>query len=321
MPPLFDMPFEDLRRYGGTNPKPVDFDAYWTAALAGLKTLDPQVEVLPDEAFQTPFAACSHLWFTGVGGARVHAKLVQPREPQASHPGVLMFHGYGGDCGGWMDKLPYAAAGFTVAALDCRGQGGLSEDVGGVKGTTHTGHIVRGLDDGPEKLLYRSIFLDAAQLAGIVMGMEGVDPCRVGAMGGSQGGALALACAALVPTINRVAVVHPFLCDYQRAWELYPAGEAYAELRTFFQKFDPQHKREQEIWSRLGYIDVQHHVPAIQAEVLFGATLSDTVCPPSTQFAAYNKIASGKSMELYPEFGHEPPPGFWDKALLFMLNL
>ena len=31
-----------------------------------------------------------------------------------------------------------------VAAMDCRGQGGLSEDVGGVKGTTVNGHIIRG---------------------------------------------------------------------------------------------------------------------------------------------------------------------------------
>ena len=48
-----------------------------------------------------------------------------------------MFHGYRGNSGdlprlfwGWTDKLGYAAAGFTVAAMDCRGQGGLSEDSG-----------------------------------------------------------------------------------------------------------------------------------------------------------------------------------------------
>ena len=74
-----------------------------------------------------------------------------------------MFHGYSGDAGDWVSKLGYAALGHTVAALDCRGQGGSSEDRGGVTGWTLRGHIIRGLDDAPEKLLYRQIFLDTAQ--------------------------------------------------------------------------------------------------------------------------------------------------------------
>ncbi len=37
------------------------------------------------------------------------------------------------------------------------------------------GHIVRGLDDSPEKLLFRQIFLDTVQLTRIVMDMPEVD--------------------------------------------------------------------------------------------------------------------------------------------------
>ena len=39
-------------------------------------------------------------------------------------------------------------------------------------------------------------------------------------MGGSQGGALALACAALEPRLKRIAPTNPFLCDYQRVWQI-----------------------------------------------------------------------------------------------------
>lgn len=321
MPLTFDMPMEELLLYGGTNPKPDDFESYWDAALAEMRAVDPQVEIIPDEEFDTPFAECSHLWFTGVGGARVHAKLLRPKEGAIPHPAVLMFHGYSVDSGGWMDKLGYAAAGFTVAALDCRGQGGLSEDAGGVQGPTLNGHIIRGLDDAPEKLLYRSNFLDTAQLAGIIMSMDDVDESRVGTIGGSQGGALALACAALEPRISRTAPLHPFLCDYQRVWEMDLAVDAYAELKDFFRKFDPQHKRESAIFTNLGYIDVQHLAPRVRAEVMMGVTLDDRICPPSTQFAAYNKIRSEKSLEIYPDFGHEPPPGFAEKTFTFMREL
>ena len=209
-----------------------------------------------------------------------------------------------------------------MAALDCRGQGGLSEDPGGVKGTTLQGHIIRGLNDpDPRKLYYRAQYLDTAQLARVVMAQPEVDARRVGAMGGSQGGALTLACAALEPRIRRAAPVHPFLCDYQRVWELDLAKDAYGELTNFFRHFDPRHERETEIFMRLGYIDLQHLAPRIKAEVLMFTGLMDTICPPSTQFAAYNRIRSRKEMVIYPDFRHEDMPGAVDRTFNFMMGL
>jgi len=148
-----------------------------------------------------------------------------------------------------------------------------------------------------------------------------VDEKRVGAMGGSQGGGLTLACAALEPRIARIAPMYPFLSDYRRVWEMDQAQNAYRELKEFFRHHDPQHKRADEIFTRLGYIDVQHLAPRIKAEVMMGVGFADTICPPSTQFAAYNKIKSKKSLEIYPDFAHEHLPAFWDKAFQFMLEM
>jgi len=263
-------------------------------------------------------AECCDLFFTGVGGARIHAKYVRPRGP-GPHPAILQFHGYSGSSGDWLDKLAWVSEGFAVAALDCRGQGGASEDVGGVKGTTLNGQIIRGLDDpDPRKLLFRQIFLDTAQLARVVLGFPEVDPRRVAALGASQGGALTLACAALEPRIRAAAPVYPFLCDFQRVWEMDQAKDAYDELRRYFRSFDPRHEREQAVFTRLGYIDIQHLAPRIRAEVLFFTGLMDTICPPSTQFAAYNKITAPKRMVLYPDFGHENLPGQGDEMLNFL---
>ncbi|MCE9592499.1 MAG: acetylxylan esterase [Planctomycetes bacterium] len=318
--PLVDMPLEKLKTYKGINPRPADHDAYWKRALAEMKAVDAKVEMVRAE-FQTPFAECFDLYFTGVRGARVHAKYLRPKNVAGKHPAVVQFHGYSGNCGEWHDKLGYVAAGFSVAALDCRGQGGQSEDTGGVHGNTLRGHIIRGLDDKPDNLLFRHIFLDTAQLAGIVMDMPDVDAKRVGAMGGSQGGGLTLACASLEPRIKRAAPTFPFLCDYMRVWQMDQAVAAYEELKTFFRHFDPNHLRETEWFTRLGYIDVQYLTPRIKAEVLMGVGLMDTICPPSTQYAAYNKIKSKKETVIYPDFGHEGLPGFHDKVYQFMLGL
>jgi cephalosporin-C deacetylase len=49
--------------------------------------------------------------------------------------------------------------------------------------------------------------------------------------------------------------------------------------------------------------------------------LMDTICPPSSQFAAYNKITSQKALAIYPDFGHEGLPGLADKIYQFMMGL
>ncbi|MFD1675767.1 alpha/beta fold hydrolase [Alicyclobacillus fodiniaquatilis] len=318
--PLIDMPLEKLHTYQGRNPRPEDFDTYWARALTEMRSVDPAVELVPS-SFTVPVADCFDLYFTGVRGARVHAKYVRPKNVTEPHPAILQFHGYTGNAGDWTDKLAYASLGYSVVAMDCRGQGGDSEDVGGVKGTTHKGHIIRGLDDHPDNLLFRHIFLDTAQLASIVMNFPEVDENRVGVMGGSQGGALTIACAALEPSIKRLAPLYPFLSDYKRVWEMDLAAGAYEELKTYFRSFDPQHLREDEIFTNLGYIDIQFLANRIRGEVLMAVGLMDQICPPSTQFAAYNKITAPKRLEIYPDFGHEHLPGFADKITSFMLGL
>ncbi len=317
----FDWPLETLKTYRGTNPRPTDFDEYWTNALAEMHGLDGYV-VIEAADFQTPIARCEHLWFTGVGGARIHAKLLRPRQQTTPGPAVLLFHGYTMDSGNWFEKLGWVAAGFTVAALDCRGQAGLSEDNGQVRGWTHNGQIVRGMEnDDPHKLYYRAVYLDTAQLAAIIANLPEVDETRMGAMGYSQGGGLTLACAALESRLSRIVPVYPFLTDYQRAYEVDAEPSAYEEITQWFKRRDPLHKREAAIFERLGYIDVQHFAERISAETHLILGLQDTYCPPSTQFAAYNKIAAPKQMTIYPDFGHDKLPRANDIAFQFLSQL
>ena len=315
-----DLKPEELKSYMGSSPCPTDIDEFWDGEIAKMKMLDSQLEL--KKVFDYPNAECFELYFTGMNNARIYAKYARPKNIEKPAKAVLRFHGYGAESPNWMELLAWTGQGFCAAALDVRGQGGKSEDVGGVRGNTLHGQIIRGLiENDPHKLLFKDIFLDTAQLAGIIMEMDEVDENNVFAYGDSQGGALTLACAAFETGIKKAAIWYPFLSDYKRVWELDRVDRAYVELKEFFRKFDPRHENEDKIFELLGYIDVQNIVKRIKCDVLMFSGLMDEVCPPSTHFAAFNKITSNIKVLIYPDFGHEKFPGSEDIIMQWFLEV
>ncbi len=319
--PLIDKPLKELKEYQGINPKPADFDAYWERALNEMKATDPQLEITPAQV-QIPGTKCYDMYFNGTRGGRVYCKLLKPEKLEGKAPALLNFHGYSGSSGDWLNYAVYAQMGFVVAAMDCRGQGGKSSDKNPVEGNTYQGQIIRGLDDpDPDNLYFRQVFLDTAMLAEIIASFDDVDESRIGAYGGSQGGALTVACACLSDKIKLAAPQFPFLTDYKRVWQMDMAERAYRELKDYFRRFDPCHEKEEEVFTKLGYIDLHHMANRITAKILFFTGLMDNICPPSTQFAIYNRIQSEKSMVIYPDYGHEELPGSRDKTAVFFSEL
>lgn len=318
--PALDMPVKELEKYNGISPLPEDFDEYWDRAVAEMEAVDPKVELIPAD-FSLPRAECFDLYFTGVGNARIHAKYIKPKFVPEPHPAVIRFHGYFDYSGPWSAMLPFVSQGYSMIYMDARGQAGLSEDTSQLRGTTFCGHIVRGLSEGPEKLLFRSIFLDTAELARIVMQLPEVDSGRVGVMGDSQGGALTVACAALTPGIKKAAPLYPFLSDYKRVWEMDLDKGSYLELATYLRQKDPLHEHEEEIFRTLGYIDVKNLAHRIKAEVLLGTGLLDDTVPASTQYALYHSLNTKKKHLIYPDYGHEPIHHFQDAEFLYLLDM
>ncbi|EGT3615810.1 acetylxylan esterase [Clostridium perfringens] len=301
---ILDMSLEKLYEYKGVSPLPKDFDEFWDSQLKELDGLDVNIEMKKAD-FQSPIAECYDLYFNGVDGAKIYAKFMKPKGIKGKIPALLEFHGYQESSTDWSNKLHYVASGMCVASMDCRGQAGLSENLGGLKGITVKGHIVRGLVEGREKLLFKNIFLDTVVLARIIMNMDCVDEDRVITTGGSQGGALSLACAALENRIKSVYAYYPFLCDYKRVWFMDLGGEDYDELKRYFKFVDPNHENEEYVFNTLGYIDIKNMVHRIKGKVNMAIDLIEGICPPSTQFAAYNNILCEKELVVYPDYEHE----------------
>ena len=173
----------------------------------------------------------------------------------------------------------------------------------------------------PEDLYYKKVFLDALDLMDIVMEFDDININKIGTMGYSQGGGIALALAALNTNVNKVFAVYPFLSDYKRCWDM-DTGAAYEEIKDYFRQRDPQHERENEFFNNLGYIDIQNMAHWIKADVVMTTGLMDKVCPPSTQFAVYNKLLCRKKHLIFPEYGHEDMlNGLQDENLKWAMEL
>ena len=317
--PVVDMPLEKLVKYTGTNPIPEDFDYFWDERIK--EVYDHRLDYHITSSEINGFDSCNYydLWFTGINGEKVYAKYIKPK---VSHdiPVILQFHGYPGASRGWFEQSSFAGMGCAVLAMDCPGQGGRGEDIGGYKGTTVSGHIIAGLDGDAKDMYYVRLFQNTSILCRIAQELKGIDKNKIYANGASQGAGIALACSSLNPIIKRCATLYPFLSDYERVYDMDLDLVAYEGLRYYSRWFNSMGKDNIEMFTKLGYIDVHNFVHRLEAEVLFGTGLMDNICPPSTQFAVYNNINSKKQHIIFPDYTHEEISEFDDMLIDFFLK-
>ncbi|WP_435133528.1 acetylxylan esterase [Actinacidiphila sp. bgisy144] len=302
--PQFDLPLEELRRYRPDQPEPDDFDAFWAATLAEARTTALDARFTP---FDAPLTGVEVLdaTFAGYGGHPVRGWLLLPAHTEGPLPAVVKYIGYNGGRGLPHEHLVWPAAGFACFVMDSRGQGSggsvgdTPDPVGG--GPAYPGQMTRGILDR-DAYYYRRLFTDAVRAVEAVRSHPRVDPARVAAAGGSQGGGITLAVAGLVPDLAAVAVDVPFLCHYPRALAVAAQGP-YREIAAYLSA----HRDHTEAAFRtLAYFDGVHFAARATAPALFSVAQEDQTCPPSTVFAAFNAYgAAAKSIEVYPFNGHE----------------
>lgn len=314
--PTTDLPLDQLVTYRGATPRPPDFDDYWTRAISEVAELGLETTTEPAD-FGTDQVECFHLYFTGVGGARIHAQVMRPARLTRPCPVMLVFHGYQSKVHDWYEELAFPLSGIAVVAMDVRGQSGLSQDNGQFDGSTITGHIIRGIrSNDPTRLFFRRVYQDTLQLARLVRCLDWVDDGAVSAVGFSQGGGLALACSGLCamagsPLATTVAG-YPFLVDFQGLYQAGYPSVAHDEFVFHFRRQDPLHQAADRFFELLGYIDTQFLAEKITNPARVIATLRDEEVPPRTQFAAYNRLGSTtKDLVIYHDHGHEDLPGAW----------
>ena len=311
--PWYDMPLERLREYRTSTPEPEGLDDWWKQRLdqaraqarpAALTPYKPDV-YHPFEVFDVEFS--------GARGDRIRGWYIKPDATgkgaagNSGAPVVVKFIGYGGGRGAPTEHMVLPALGYALLVMDTRGQGGRWSTGATPDGAAGTGAenslvMTRGILS-PEDYYYTRLFTDAVLAVDTARELAG-GKGDVAVTGGSQGGALALAAAALHPDGIRVCHADmPFMCDIQRAITLAPQAP-YAEIPEFLAEntdlVEPS-------LNTLRYVDCALLASRITAPTLMSVGLMDGICPPSTVFAAYNAINAEKDIAVFPFSGHNFP--------------
>jgi cephalosporin-C deacetylase len=302
--PFFDLSLDELRAYKPERSEPKDFDSFWQITLdeARQHPLNARFERVD---FGLKTVEAYDVTFAGFGGQPVKGWLLLPVGPQRPLPCVVEYIGYGGGRGFPYEWLLWPSVGYAALIMDTRGQGstwrhGDTPDLPNGANPSVPGFMTQGILN-PETYYYRRVFTDAVRAVETARSHSAIDPRRIAATGGSQGGGITVAVSGLVPDLDIAMPDVPFLCHFRRALGLtdkYPYGEIVQYLST--------HRDHVEtIYSTLTYFDGMNFAARSRARALYSTGLMDAVCPPSTVFATYNHIDAPKEIKVYSFNEHE----------------
>jgi cephalosporin-C deacetylase len=302
---FFDMPLEELQTYKPQRQEPADFDAFWQQTLDEVRQipLNPQFEPVD---YGLKLVEMYDVTYAGYGGQPVKGWFAVPKERSGLLPCVVQYIGYGGGRDFGFQHLLWANMGYAFFIMDTRGQGsawstGHTGDIP-VDGANpfYPGFMTQGILD-PKTYYYRRVFTDAVRAIETVLTRDEVDSSRIALTGGSQGGGITIAAGALYPEAQVIMPDVPFLCHYQRAMTITDSAP-YSEIVNFLKRHRDQ---DDQVQTTLSYFDGVNFAARIDARALFSVGLMDTICPPSTVYAAYNHLQGEKDIRIYTYNNHE----------------
>lgn len=281
--------------------KQPDFDAFWEENLAELKRVPmrPKMTRLPEHS--SAERTMYRVDMTSFGGKMISGIVLIPNK-EGRFPAKISYMGYGADV--WYPD-PSSEPDLVDFTLSVRDQG--------LNRTPGQGWVRQGLGS-KETYYYRGAFLDCVRAIDFVASLPQVDPDRIVAEGGSQGGAFTLVAASLDHRLKAIAPFVPFLSDYPDYFQVaeWPGNEILPAAKT-------EGIADADLYRTLSYFDVKNFTDWIECPVLMGFGLQDPVCPPHTNFSGYNLIRTDKQWICFPFSGHhvEEEAGWWEARNAF----
>ncbi|MFA5204016.1 MAG: acetylxylan esterase [Lentisphaeria bacterium] len=281
--------------------RPDDFLVFWRAQLRDLaaRPMEPVLTPVAPIADGQGRVETFDVQLACPGGRPVSGYYSRPvgAKPK-SLPAILCLQGAGVRSA---NRVDWMAAGGTCLAMDINAHGIANGKPAEYYRQLEAGELAGypGFGAGNRDACYfRGMFLRVARALQFLKAQPEWDGRTLVTWGSSQGGAQALAGAALDPQVTFCAALVPGLCNLSgQAGGLnagWPGWVVYRDGRPA----DPA------IAKTAPYFDLVNFAPEIKAQTYIDAGLIDTTCPPSGIYAVFNAIRAPKEILTYPRNGH-----------------
>ncbi|HEY3413314.1 MAG TPA: acetylxylan esterase [Armatimonadota bacterium] len=283
--------------------EPKDWAAHWEKAREELAAVPANPRITEVEGRATRTGKLYKVVLDSIDGVSFACWYFVPKDVDVlggksprRYPAIQVMPGYGAE----EPPLDRTADGFIVLSVNPRGHGPsnafwkLPDD-----------HLSWNITE-PDKYYYRGAYMDCLRAIQWLMTRPEVNAQSVGVEGSSQGGAFALATAAMEPRVAVCSANVPFLCDWPDSVRLTTRG-GFSGLRS---RFESQTEEGAAIRKTIGYIDAAFMAGHIKCPTLISAGEMDRTCPPQGGAAAYNRLPKGtqKQLLIVPLRDHEVMP-------------
>jgi cephalosporin-C deacetylase-like acetyl esterase len=160
--------------------------------------------------------------------------------------------------------------------------------------------ILSGRDNAAESY-FKNMFLRTVRALEFIKSLPEWDGKTLIVHGRSQGGAQAIAAAALDKDVTLCVANVPALGDH--------AG-VFAGRKPGWPEINPG--KDPQIAAASDYVDVINLAGKVRCETIWSIGMIDTICPPVSVYLIYKNIQSVKHITLYPAMGHNAPPTLLD---------
>ncbi len=315
-----------------------DFADFWAKAKAELDAVDINAKVTLDAEKSTGARYVYFVEMQSIGNGdgnpvTIRGYYAVPKA-EGTYPVVITQNGY--DSGGQSGiYIPDTNGNPTWIELNISNRGQLinnrnMED--GVPGNYKDENAFYGEDykdnewfaynfGDKDTYYYRGAYMDVVRSIDFVIASNELD-CAKGKVqkenifmtGGSQGGAFAIAGAALGDgRLNAIAPSIQFMGDFP---DYFKVGSWPANVARDMQK--ELSMSDDKMYKFLSYFDTKNLATLVTCPVTSAMGLQDPVCPPHTNFAPYNNFKSEeKHYVVNPECQHETPDTWYNTYMDF----
>lgn len=280
--------------------EPADFDKFWSDGKAALAKvpMDAKMELLP--SLGTSKVDVYHVSFQNIGMgssrvSRIYGILCVPKDVTKKYPAVLRVPGAG--VRPYTGQVALAEVGFITLEIGIHGipVNLPLETYDQLRAGALNRYMLYNLNDRDE-YYYRRVFLGAVRANDFLTSLPLYDGKNLGVIGGSQGGILSIATAALDSRVKALVASYPAMSDM--------AGYTVNRAGGWPHMFRDVKNRTKENLETAAYYDTVNFARRLKVPGIYSWGFNDETCPPTSMYAVYNTITSPKQLLLGLEMGH-----------------